>query len=396
MDSNDDTANQHEPLRFEGEPPVRWTGKALDELLVWMVERKGSDIKLDPGQPVWMRLHGEWLPVTRRDLNNSEIAALLDETSRDRSASSRVGSGDDLDFAHEVAIDRTQRLRYRVNATGCSDGWASGMELTFRAIPAHPPTIQELGLEREIIEAAVEQPGLVLVAGRTGSGKSTLLAALLRYVNESYPMSIATFEDPIEFRLTGLKQRKGPVAQSQIGIHFDKFVRATRNSTRRAEDVILLGESRDLETVKQMIELADTGPRIYSTIHTQSAAETPGRIIRMFPSGEQNKIASDLMQCLRLIVYQQLMGIVDPETGRNIGRVAVREYLPITRSLRRQLEQARLSEYGRIIEQAMADGLGRDLLTHAAQLHAQGHINDEQLHQLRRARGAHGEVADVA
>lgn len=372
---------------FPNEPAIHWSIDELNELLLWIVEHKASDIKLNPGQPVFMKRGKRWYPITRRRLNSGEIAELVDRAGRNSSLSSQILSGDDKDFSHEVRIDRFKSVRFRVNATGCSDGWVAGSTVTFRAIAEHPPTIEQLGLDRAFVESVIEQPGLVLVAGETGSGKSTLLGSILRHVNETYPWSIATFEDPIEYRLTGLPNAQGPVAQTQIGIHFDSFARAPRNSLRRNEDVILLGESRDRETVASILAFAETGPLCFSTIHTNSVAETPGRIIRMYPSEDQNNIAAYLVQALRMIIFQHLVEATDPETGQGNGLVAVREYIKIDAEAQRELEQTPPSQIRRTMERLMRSGKGVSLDQYAAGLHRDGLINQATFEnlQLRRS-----------
>ncbi|MHB8408971.1 MAG: type IV pilus twitching motility protein PilT [Acidiferrobacterales bacterium] len=316
--------------------PLFWTLPEFDKLLVWAADMRISDVKISPGMPLWVRLHGKWRTVGSHIMINSEIMALLDTMSKNRAASATVQGAHDYDFAHEIEVSRGVRQRYRGNATGCRDGGSAGIEMTLRGIPGTPPTLAEIEFPIELLEPATPANGLVLVTGVMGSGKSATLSALLRWINENQPRAIATYEAPIEYVLGGSKAAKGPVAQTQIPNHFSSFAEAARNAARRAEDIILVGESRDRETLQSMIEAADIGSAVYSTLHTRSVAESPARIINIFPAEAQPSIAAALLSSLRLIVQQRLSPRLDPETGKEVGRIALREWLVFDATLRDQ------------------------------------------------------------
>lgn len=322
--------------------PTLWSMAEFDRLLIWAAEQRVSDIKLGPGAPPWARLHGKWRRVGARGVTTSEIMALLDTLSRNRSASATVQGANDYDFAHEIPVSRGIRQRYRVNATGCRDGWGFGVEMTLRGIPGLPPALEDIEFPESLLEPATPANGLVLVTGVMGSGKSATLSAVLRWINEHQQRAIATYEAPIEYVLCGLPDAQGPVAQSEIPTHFGSFSDAARNAARRAEDIILVGESRDEETLWSMIEAADIGSAVYSTLHTRSVAESPARIINMFSPAKQPSIAAALLTALRLVVQQRLVTRLDPETGAERGRIALREWLVFDADLRdRALEVPR-------------------------------------------------------
>ena len=178
----------------------------------------------------------------------------------------------------------------------------------------------------------VKADGLVLVTGVMGSGKSTLLAAILRRIIENGGRNVSTYEAPIEFDFDAVPNPGGPVSQSTVPEHLKSFLTATRNSTRTAPDVVLIGESRDPDTLRGMIESAEIGVAAYSTVHTRSVPETLSRIINVFPVEERLQVTATLLSSLRLIISQRLVPLPD-----NSGRIALREYLAFTPNIRETL-----------------------------------------------------------
>jgi defect-in-organelle-trafficking protein DotB len=213
-----------------------------------------------------------------------------------------------------------------------ADGYSTGVKIVFRTIPSAPPELRSLNVEQEIWDHAFPENGLVLVTGIMGSGKSTLLAAILREIIVKGGRNIATYEAPIEFDFDTIPEPGGPVSQSTIPEHLQSFLTATRNSTRTAPDVILIGESRDPETLRGMIESAEIGVAAYSTVHTRSVPETLSRILNVFPHEEHLQVAATLLSSLRLIISQRLF----PHPSGN-GRAALREYLAFTPQIREKL-----------------------------------------------------------
>jgi defect-in-organelle-trafficking protein DotB len=292
-----------------------------------------SDLYMRSGDRAWMRLHGIWRAVTERAVSADELLAGLERMTRNNSIAALIKSGEkDYDFAHQIDEARGLRRRYRGNATPVADGYATGVKLVFRTIPSEPPALATLDVERIILEHAFPENGLVLVTGVMGSGKSTLLAAILREIIEKGGRNVATYESPIEFDYDTIQSRGGPVSQSSIPEHLGDFLTATRNSTRTAPDVVLIGESRDRETLRGMIESAEVGVAAYSTVHSRSVPETLSRILHVFPRDEQPQIAATLISSLRLIISQRLLPHPSGE-----GRTALREYLPFTAEIRETL-----------------------------------------------------------
>lgn len=305
----------------------------MNQLLLWGTNLGMSDLCLRSGLPAWMRLNGAWQPVTERGITSDELFSALERLTRNGSVAAHIKSSQsDYDFAHQIEASRGIHRRYRGNATPVADGYSTGVKIVFRAIPSIPPALEDLQVEPEILDHAMPANGLALVTGVMGSGKSTLLAAILRAIIEKGGRHVSSYEAPIEFDFDAIPNPGGPVSQSTIPEHLKDFLTATRNSTRTAPDVVLIGESRDPETLRGMIESAEIGVAAYSTVHTRSVPETLSRIINVFHITERLQITATLLSSLRLIISQRLVPLPDGS-----GRTALREYLPFTPEIREVL-----------------------------------------------------------
>lgn len=363
------------------EEPIFWGKDEFNQFLIQAEELGASDIILKVGDPVLIRLDGKWLRVTERIVSDAEVASISDVITRSDSSSSAIIGGSDLDFAYEVRTGKGRsKKRFRCNGTALRYTKGEGISLTLRAIPETPPSIEDLKVEQDLLKHAFPEKGLVLVTGVMGSGKSTLLASLLRFVIENKYKNIITFESPIEFDLHSIKNKKSVVQQTELPNHLSGgFEVAARNAARRAADVILIGESRDPETLKSMIEASEIGVCAYSTVHTRSVAETPSRIINVFKYEEQNQIASSLIASLSLIVQQRLV----PRADGNGGRIALKEYLGFTQNMKRKLYQTRNEDMIPVI-QDMVDSEGYPLLRDAEEKFKQGLIFEEDYLSIKK------------
>lgn len=358
-------------LHYPNEPKIRWDSKDFDALLLWTTQQGMSDLLLASNSPVWMRLHGMWQKITSRAITTDELIAGLEKFTKDNSVGAMLQSGkSDYDFAYQVAESRGKRFRFRGNATPIADGYATGVRIVFRSIPAEPAKIANLNLEQDILEHAFPGNGLVLVTGVMGSGKSTTLSAILREIIEKGGRNVLTYEAPIEFDFSTVENPGGPVTQSNIPSHLATFLSATRNSTRTAPDVVLIGESRDPETLRGMMESAEIGVAAYSTVHTRSVPETISRILNVFPHEEHAQISATLLSSLRLIISQRLLPKADGK-----GRVALREYLAFTPNIREILlvtppelliekTEELVKLYGQTIQVAAKKRLDNDEILH--------------------------------
>jgi len=336
-------------------------------------------VMLAPNDPVWMRQHGQWHPVIDRSCASSEISYVLDKISRQPNASAMAASGQDVDFGFEVPMGRGKRLRFRCNATGCRDRWASGVSVVMRTIPEHPPEVSYHGLPDEMLEAFQPVYGLVLVTGPVGSGKTTLLFSVLRHIAETKSRHIITYEAPIEYDLISLPQRKSPVVQTEIPRHLSSFEVAPRNSLRRAGDIVLFGESRDRETLKNMTIEAETGVAVYSTVHTNSVAETISRMVREFPNDEREGMAATLIAALRLIVHQRLVRTVDGN-----GRVPIREYLVVDDEVKDELIRCSVSDLIPAV-QGIMEQRGNSIAIEAQRAFDAGQISERDCLMMQRS-----------
>lgn len=331
-------------LYYPDEPRLNWDKDDITKLVLWGTRKGMSDIILNSGDVAYCRVHGEWRKVTRFPFNAENLLKILNWMARNSAADGILTSGQDYDFSFEIEGGRFERLRYRGNATPIADDLKTGISITLRSIPTTPPTLDALDIEPGLKGALFPNNGLVLVTGVMGSGKSTLLAAVLREAAVTLPKHISTYESPIEFTFAPVENKLGPFEQSEVPRHLKDFLSATRNSTRRAPDIVLIGESRDAETLRGMLESAEIGVAAYSTVHTRSVSATPTRIINVFNQEERTAMAASLIKSLRVIVQQRLYACL------NGGRVAAREYLVFTEPMREKLASLPLPQLDSAIE----------------------------------------------
>ena len=245
----------------------------------------------------------------------------------------QIMSGKDLDTHYEIRPNRSERYRFRINATGCQVEGHDGIQITARTIPTDPPTLASMNLPQNVVDALTPEQGVVYVTGATGSGKSTLLSAVIRSIAED-PNSnrkILTYEAPIEFVYDSVQTTSAIVSQSEIPRHLPSFASGVRNALRRKPRLILVGEARDQETIGAVMEAAMTGHPVYTTLHSNGVAETVRRLVTTFPADERPGRTIDIIETIRLVISQRLLPTVDGK------RVALREYLIFDEKLRDML-----------------------------------------------------------
>jgi twitching motility protein PilT len=296
----------------------------IDAFFKLMNEQKASDLHLVSGQQPVLRIRGDLERVKYKVLEEDELRAMLYEITPEDKIKVFEETGD-LDFAYEIP----GLARYRANYFMQKYGIAA----VFREIPSEILTVDQLGLPSVVSRLSMLPRGIVLVTGPTGSGKSTTLAAIIDEANKKRKDHIITIEDPIEF----VHQSKNCVINHrELNTHTKSFSAALRAALREDPDIILVGEMRDLETIRLAVEAAATGHLVFSTLHTTSAAKTVDRIIEVFPVGEQPQIRSTLADGLRAVVSQALFKRVDVK-----GRCAVLEILIATHAVRAMIREAK-------------------------------------------------------
>lgn len=359
--------------------PNVWTIRGFEGFTKWASLVGVSDIVFKSGESLFVRLDGIWMPVGHQAVKNEELIIVINEIARSNSSVATIFSGRDMDFPYEVTVSRGIKNRFRCNATATSLRRGVGISLTMRTIPSMPPTVEDLGVEEGILKHAFIDKGLVLVTGVMGSGKSTLLSAILRKTIETGHKNIITYENPIEFDLTAIPNKTCLVQQTEIPEHLTEgFGAAIRNSARRAADIILVGESRDPETLRGMLEAAEIGTATYSTVHTRSVYETPARIINVFDKDEQSQIAATLIPSLMLIVQQRLLPRADKP-----GRVALKEYLGFTQKIKRKLMSIPPDEITVVLQDIVNED-GHSLLKDLEEKYDKGLVFEEDYLQIKK------------
>jgi twitching motility protein PilT len=312
---------------------------AVDQLLRTMLERGGSDLHLTVGLPPKARVSGALVPIGDTLLEPQSMEALLKEICPEKRWSDFL-ERKDLDLAHEIPGLARFRANFLYNY------W--GQAAVFRQIPAKILTFEELKLPEQLKRLCHLREGLVVVTGPTGSGKSTTLAAMIDYINTNLGRHIITIEDPIEFVHP---VKKSVIVHREVGEHTESFAAALKGAMRHDPDIILLGEMREMETIKLAISCASMGMLVFGTLHTNNAPKTIDRIINTFPADEQNQVRVMLSTCLAGVVAQLLCKRIPK------GRCAVHEILLPHEALPNTIRSGQIANIKAIIEAGSADGM---------------------------------------
>ena len=311
----------------------------ITELLAFSVQHKASDLHLSSGVSPMIRVDGDVRRINipalgDKDVNNLVYDIMNDNQRKDYEQNLEV------DFSFEVP----NLARFRVNAFNSNRGPAA----VFRTIPSEVLTLDDLGAP-DIFKTISDTPrGLVLVTGPTGSGKSTTLAAMVDYINQNKHHHILTIEDPIEFvhdnKLSLINQRE---------VHRDthSFSNALRSALREDPDVILVGELRDLETIRLAMTAAETGHLVFGTLHTTSAPKTIDRIIDVFPGEEKSMVRSMLSESLRAVISQTLLKKIGG------GRVAAHEIMIAVPAIRNLIREDKIAQMYSSIQTGASVGM---------------------------------------
>ncbi|MFI5356718.1 MAG: type IV pilus twitching motility protein PilT [Opitutales bacterium] len=312
---------------------------AIDTLLRTMLEKGGSDLHLTVGLPPKARISGSLVSIGEEAIDPTTMEALLKEICPPARWEEFLDRKD-LDLAHEIP----GLARFRGNFL--YNHW--GQAGVFRQIPAKILSFDDLKLPESLKKLCHLNEGLVVVTGPTGSGKSTTLAAMIDYINSNLCRHIITIEDPIEF-VHPVKQ--SVIVHREVGEHTQSFAAALKSAMRHDPDILLLGEMRELETIKLALGCASMGMLVFGTLHTNNAPKTVDRIINTFPADEQNQVRVMLAGCLAGVVAQLLCKRIPK------GRCAVHEILLTHEALPNTIRSGQIANIRAIIESGSTDGM---------------------------------------
>src|SRR6202453_385366 len=315
----------------------------IDQFFEYLISVGASDFHMAQGDAPKIRKHGEVMAIPGREnlpVSAEEAAFMLSEIAGPERWARFEETGD-LDFAYEMNEDS----RFRCNFLKQTRGYGA----VFRLIPTKILTLEQLGIPPVVKEFGHMRGGLVLVTGPTGSGKSTTLAAIVDYINVSFPRHIVTIEEPIEFVHNN---KKSIITQREVPEHTHSFPAGLKAALREDSDIVLVGEMRDLETIQLALTAAETGLLVFGTLHTNNARKTVDRMIDVFPSDQQGQVRTMLAASLRGIVAQLLLKKKDGG-----GRLAVNEILISNSAVSAIIREGKVEQLQDVIVGGKGEGM---------------------------------------
>jgi twitching motility protein PilT len=313
----------------------------IKNLLSYAIEHNASDLHLSSGMPPLIRVDGDLKPIENEAVIKHEV--LLESLKKVLPPQHYADLTENFSVDLSLSIPELD-ARFRVNVFF----QLRGVSAAFRIIPLKIATLEELNMPKLLYDLAQLPHGLILVTGPTGCGKSTTLAAMVDHINKNRACHIITIEDPIEFVYP---QTKGLLQQREVHQQTKSFAGALRAALREDPDVILVGEMRDLETIRLAMTAAETGHLVFATLHTSSAAKTINRIIDVFPSGEKELIRTMLSESLQAVISQRLF----KKKGK--GRIAAQEIMLCNLAIRNLIRENKVPQIESVIQTGKTRGM---------------------------------------
>lgn len=313
----------------------------IEQLLAFAIKNQASDLHLSSGRLPLIRVDGDLVPVENEKEIKHEV--LLEALKKVLPPKRYEDLFEDLEVDLSLSFPGLQ-ARFRVNVFF----QLRGVSAAFRVIPLKITTLEELHMPKSLYDLARLPHGLVLVTGPTGCGKSTTLAAMIDHINKNRPCHIVTVEDPIEFVYP---KSEGLLQQREVHQQTKSFANALRAALREDPDVILVGEMRDLETMRLAMTAAETGHLVFATLHTSSAAKTINRIIDVFPAGEKELIRTMLSESLQAVIAQRLF----KKKGK--GRIAAQEIMLCNLAIRNLIRENKVPQIESVIQTGKVAGM---------------------------------------
>ncbi len=311
----------------------------IAELLAFSNKKGASDLHISSGLPPLIRIDGDIRRINVDPLDERVVHAMLYDIMNDKQQKNFEEF-----LEHDFSFELPNIARFRVNVFHQQRGPAAA----FRTIPTRVLSLEELNTPSIFAEVSMRPRGLVLVTGPTGSGKSTTLAAMVNHVNDNQNAHILTIEDPIEFLHTS---KNCLINQRELGPHTLGFAEALRSALREDPDVILVGEMRDLETIRLALTAAETGHLVFATLHTTSAPKTIDRIIDVFPAGEKDMVRAMLSESLAAVISQTLL------KRPNGGRLAAHEIMIATPAIRNLIRENKVPQMYSVVQTSQSLGM---------------------------------------
>ena len=303
----------------------------IEDFLKMVVKERGSDLHISAGLPPVVRVDGQLKRVGDVPLKPEEVELILFPM-LNKEQRRKLEQDWELDFSYGIE----GLSRFRVNIYKDRGNYAAA----FRVIASQVPSFKELGLSDTVRKIAERPRGLVLVTGPTGSGKSTTLAAMINYINETRSEHILTIKDPIEFIH---RSKRSIIHQRELGQDTRSFANALKSALREDPDIILVGEMRDLDTIRLALTAAETGHLVFGTLHTSSASQTIDRIIDVFPEGQQQQVRVQLSNSLIAVFSQTLVPLLQPDGTKN-GRVMAQEVMLVIPAIANLIRESKAAQ----------------------------------------------------